>query len=369
MVLEKIIQKELEKSPVLKALFCSSPEYILIFDSNGKIQSINSKMKEFIEDNPSLSFSSLDEMENQCEINVLNNRCKTSEFCSNCMFQKVIAEVKKDKVPIFNKEGFLNVKLEGIVKKVSIIMNIYPFEHIGEEYIVFSFRDIENIKEYEKKRINDLKKLSLIGESVAAIVHDIKNPLTGLFGYLELMKIKGNTNDFIPRMEGALEIIRTTLEDVLSLASEDEELMLDRRYEDIREMIMDVVNLLRIEHITHIDIKGRTVAYIDRVKFHNVLWNIIKNAYESLDDENDEIEIKIFRDGNFIDIEVKDTGKGIAEEHKSELFKPGKTFGKYNGTGFGLVNAKRIVEAHRGTITFSSKVGEGTSFFIKIPTD
>ena len=69
----------------------------------------------------------------------------------------------------------------------------------------------------------------------------------------------------------------------------------------------------------------------------------------------------------FIIVEILDNGKGIAEEHKSELFKPGKTFGKYNGTGFGLVNAKRIVEAHGGQIGFESELGVGTKFFVKIP--
>ena len=213
----------------------------------------------------------------------------------------------------------------------------------------------------------NFKKLSLIGESVASIVHDLKNPLTGLFGYLELMKIKENKMELIPKMEGALEIIRTTLEDILGLTIEGEDIVLERKYEDIREMVMDIVRLLRIEEITRLDIKGKTVAYVDKIKFHNVFWNIIKNAYEALDDDTDEIEIKIYKEDMFIIVEILDNGKGIAEEHKSELFKPGKTFGKYNGTGFGLVNAKRIVEAHGGQIGFESELGVGTKFFVKIP--
>ena len=276
-------------------------------------------------------------------------------------------EVKKEQEPIYNREGFLNIKIDGRVERISIILNVYPFNYEGEDYTIFSFRDIEKIKEYERKRINDFKKLSLIGESVASIVHDLKNPLTGLFGYLELMKIKENKMELIPKMEGALEIIRTTLEDILGLTIEGEDIVLERKYEDIREMVMDIVRLLRIEEITRLDIKGKTVAYIDKIKFHNVFWNIIKNAYEALDDDTDEIEIKIYKEDMFIIVEILDNGKGIAEEHKNELFKPGKTFGKYNGTGFGLVNAKRIVEAHGGQIGFESELGVGTKFFVKIP--
>lgn len=366
MKLDKIIYEALDNNPILKALICSTPEYTLIFDVEGKVQSINTRMKEFIKNNPSISFSTADG-EGLCEMNILDNKCSIATPCGNCLFQNVISEVKETKEPIHNREGFLNVKIDGVTERISIILNVYPFEYENESYIIFSFRDIEKIKEYERKRIDDYKKLSLIGESVASIVHDLKNPLTGLFGYLELMKIKENKIELIPKMEGALEIIRTTLEDILGLTQEGEEIILDRKYEDIKEMVIDIVRLLRIEDITHIDIKGKTVAYIDKIKFHNVFWNIIKNAYEALDDDTDEIEIKIHKEDKLIIVEISDNGKGIAEEHKKELFKPGKTFGKYNGTGFGLVNAKRIVEAHGGKIEFESELGKGTRFFVKIP--
>ena len=88
---------------------------------------------------------------------------------------------------------------------------------------------------------------------------------------------------------------------------------------------------------------------------------------QSTDDFRKKYNIKIYKEDMFIIVEILDNGKSIAEEHKSELFKPGKTFGKYNGTGFGLVNAKRIVEAHGGQIGFESELGVGTKFFVKIP--
>lgn len=370
MKLDKIISEELEKSPILKALTLATPEYIIIFDYNGKVQAMNTKMENFIKNNPKLSFSTIDEKENFCNKNIFEDRCDFLDLCSNCLFQKAISDVKENEIPIYNREGFLNIFIDGKSKKISIILNVYPFEYEKNEYFIFSFRDIENIKEYEKKRINDLKKLSIIGESVASIVHDLKNPLTGLFGYLELMKVKEDKTALMPKMENALEIIRTTLEDIMSLTSEDEEINLDRRYEDIREMVVDVVNLLRLEEITHIDIKGKTIAYIDKVKFHNVLWNLIKNASEALNDEDeDEIQIKIYKEEKYTVVEINDTGKGIEEEHKEQLFKVGKTFGKNNGTGFGLVNAKKIVEAHGGSISFISQKGQGTSFLVKIPND
>ena len=81
------------------------------------------------------------------------------------------------------------------------------------------------------------------------------------------------------------------------------------------------------------------------------------------------IKISIIEIEDMLEIVVEDNGKGIAEENKKEIFKPGKTFGKHNGTGFGLVNAKRIVEAHKGQIYFESVEGKGTKFFIVIKKD
>lgn len=370
MSLKNYMQEELEKSPILKALICASSEYIMIFDESGKIEYLNGKMKGFLKENPKISFSNIDTEENFCEIDLEGNKGNLEEISNYCTPKHTLDDVTKNESTISNKEGFLKIILDGKPKKISIIINIYSFIYNEQEYTIFSFRDIETIKQIERKRIADLKKLSTIGESVAAIVHDLKNPLTGLIGYLELLKIKENKEDFIPKMEGALERIRTTLEDILCLTGEEEELILDREFEDIREIVVDVVRLLNIEEITHIDIKGKSVVYIDRNKFHNVIWNLVKNANESLNDEDeeaDEIEIKVYKSLKNLIIEIKDNGKGIPDEHKNQLFKAGKTFGKHNGTGFGLVNVKKIVEAHGGTIDFESEIGLGTKFFIKIP--
>ena len=68
-----------------------------------------------------------------------------------------------------------------------------------------------------------------------------------------------------------------------------------------------------------------------------------------------------------VDINVHDTGIGIAEEMKDELFTP-LTTGKAKGTGLGLAVVKRIVDAHGGTISFESQEGKGTTFMVTLPS-
>jgi two-component system, sporulation sensor kinase E len=202
---------------------------------------------------------------------------------------------------------------------------------------------------------------------VSTIVHDLKNPLTGLMGYMELLKLKGYEDEMLVRMEGALERIRTMLEDILSLTAGEDELILNKEWHDLREIVMEVVRLLDIEEETHIDIRWKTLVYIDKSKMHNVIWNVLKNAVEAINKEKGEIDIKIYKKNKIINLEIKDNGKGIKKENQSKIFELGKTFDKHNGTGFGLASARKTVKAHEGTIDFISEEGVGTTFFIKIP--
>lgn len=367
MKLERKIDEELEKSPLLKALIESMPEMLIVFNKNGKLKATNRRMKEFLATYPHISFSTKQDRGIICDMNLVEERCKAEKGCSQCFLQRVITEVLESREAKYNQEGYLHINIEGINKKIDIIQSVYPFDFEGETYIIFSFRDIEDIRKYERKRIRDLKKLSLIGESVSTIVHDLKNPLTGLIGYLELLKLKKGNDEIIGKMEGAVERIKTMLEDILSLTKGDDEIYLEKSWEDIRELVLEVVRLLGIEEETHIDIRGKTLVYIDKIKIHNVLWNLIKNATEAIDKEMGEIDIKIYKRNKKLCIEVKDNGKGIKKEHQKEIFKPGKTFEKHNGTGFGLTSAKKIVETHDGSIEFESEEGVGTTFFLKIP--
>lgn len=365
--IRKKMEEETERSPLLKALIESMPEMIFIFDKDGKLKYLNKRMKEFLKENPHVSFSSKGSKDVFCDYSIMEEKCKGSSMCEYCFLQKAISEIKDYGKPVYNREGTLHINIEGENKKISIIQNIYPFDYGGGSYVIFSFRDIEDIRRYERRRIKNMKKLSIIGESVSTIVHDLKNPLTGLLGYIELMKLKGYEEDMINRMEGALERIRTMLEDILSLTSGDDEIILNKEWLDLREIVLEVVRLLDVEEETHIDIRGKTQIYIDKVKIHNVIWNVVKNAVEAIDKENGEIDIKIYKKNKIMNLEIKDNGKGIKKENQEDIFKPGKTFDKHNGTGFGLASARRTIKAHEGTIDFASLEGEGTTFFIKIP--
>jgi signal transduction histidine kinase len=110
---------------------------------------------------------------------------------------------------------------------------------------------------------------------------------------------------------------------------------------------------------------GYTWAHVDIVKIRRVLDNLIRNACEAISGPGT-VTVKADRIGGNLEIEVSDTGVGISNEFMPNLFQTFKTT-KKRSLGLGLAYSKKAVEAHGGTITVESKVGEGTKFTVRLP--
>ncbi|MFQ7288503.1 MAG: two-component system sensor histidine kinase NtrB [Lacrimispora saccharolytica] len=104
---------------------------------------------------------------------------------------------------------------------------------------------------------------------------------------------------------------------------------------------------------------------IDKIKFQQLISNLIRNAAESMPDGGT-IHIRLSCDGDFVTIKVEDTGCGIPEEYLPTLFDLFVTH-KKNGTGLGLAICREIVTAHHGSISAQSVPGEGTTFTVMLP--
>jgi signal transduction histidine kinase len=106
-------------------------------------------------------------------------------------------------------------------------------------------------------------------------------------------------------------------------------------------------------------------ASVDEDRLRQVIWNLLKNAVDSLKGEG-AISVNAWLDENYAFIEISDTGDGIREQDIERIFYPFYTT-KKEGTGLGLAIAYRIVDEHHGNIDVKSVEGEGTTFVIDIP--
>src|SRR5690606_31333250 len=110
------------------------------------------------------------------------------------------------------------------------------------------------------------------------------------------------------------------------------------------------------------------VAVFDRTQLIRVITNLVKNAIQSIpeEQENKSVEVIVYRENSEVKIEVVDNGKGISEENKDRIFEP-KFTTKTSGMGLGLAIIKNIIENYNGTITFESQVNKGTTFYVSFP--
>ena len=270
-----------------------------------------------------------------------------------------------DKVIRRNREGVLRVKIDGKEEELNVLMNILPFHFENEEYVIVTIRNIEKMKRYEKQRMEYMEKLSSIGAMASTVVHDLKNPLTGIIGYLSLLKKKDGSRkneSFFEGIERSINKMNYMLEDIMSMATGNLEMNLNLEDVGLKSFLENFLNEYSYRHKIILDIDENISIKADRFRLYNIFWNLIKNADEATFDKDEKIEVYAQDNGETVLVFVKDHGNGIPEEFKEDVFSIGKTRGKNNGRGFGLASVKKIVEAHGGNISFKSTEGVGTVF-------
>ncbi|MBO0993800.1 ATP-binding protein [Bacillus sp. SD088] len=227
-------------------------------------------------------------------------------------------------------------------------------------------RDITELKE-KNNQIKQLDQLGAIGQMAAGIAHEIKNPLTTIKGFVQLLseKTKGEYSDIIL---SELERIEFIMSEILLLAKPQTNISFKK--ENLNHIIQEVISFMKPEATIHDVVLKRNLAPIPAVsceakQIKQVLINIIKNAIEAMPDGGN-IRIKTYYSDGFIRMDILDSGKGVSQERLEKLKEPFYT-DKEKGTGLGLMICYKLIEDHHGTIHFTSEEGKGTCVHIKLP--
>jgi signal transduction histidine kinase/putative methionine-R-sulfoxide reductase with GAF domain len=224
-----------------------------------------------------------------------------------------------------------------------------------------------NQEEQERDR-----RLATVGRLMAGVLHDIRSPITVISGYAELLAQKVDNEEgeaYIDGLNRAVSRIISMAEEIIAFSRGERDLLLAAHdtQDLIQQFIKEIEPVLERNHITlksHIRTSGNLL--VDREKLLRVFHNIALNAVESMVKDGN-LTIEVDRVGDHIEFGISDTGPGIPDEIRGSLFRSFVTHGKRQGTGLGLAVSREIVEAHGGTISFTTVTGRGTTFFIRIP--
>jgi two-component system, sporulation sensor kinase E len=276
--------------------------------------------------------------------------------------QKVIKRVQKQNK--LNNTTVLHFK-DGRKKYIefSTKLNLISGMHLT------AFKDVtEKLEMQEQLRKSDT--LNVVGELAAGIAHEIRNPMTALKGFIQLLQgsVKEDFSTYFSVINSELNRIESIITEFLILAKPQATQYLQK---DINVIIQETVDLLRaqalLQNVVINPIKKQPIfLYCESNQLKQVLINIIKNALEAMPTGGNIAIQSILWKEEFVKISIKDEGCGISEEKIKKLGEPFYTT-KDRGTGLGLMVSYKIIEEHHGWIEVESEINQGTTFHIYLP--
>jgi len=231
-------------------------------------------------------------------------------------------------------------------------------------------RDLTDLKRMQDQMLQS-KSFAAIGEMAALLAHEIKNPLAGISGAIEVLRESMKPGDQRREvMEAVLGQVKRLDHSVRQLLMLSKPWKPEKQLCDLRELVQNLSSSAKEQKtFAQVDFVFKGVKSsklsVDPSFLEQVLWNLLHNAVEAMS-EGGEICYRFGQGSGFATIIVADTGCGIPPEIQDQLFRPFFTT-KTRGTGLGLPICKKIMEAHAGSITLSSEVDRGTEVTLRFP--
>lgn len=338
-----------QKEQLYDSLFNNNIDGILVLDLYANIIDANPAMEK-------ISGYSVDELKNLDLIShIVEGDIEKKLYHWNEALQ---GKPQEHGLSIINKAG----------KKLTLVVKIIPIRNGNQTVGAFEIiKDVTEAKRMEMM-MHQSDKLSLVGELAAGVAHEIRNPLTTLKGFLDILEPEINST-YAQLMQSELERINIIVNEFLFLAKPKE---VDFKPNSIKKIINNVIlllepqsNLKNIQLASYIN-DNEIDINCDENQLKQVFINILKNAMESMPNGGN-VHVKINTYNDHISIQFKDEGCGIPEEHLERLGEPFYTT-KADGTGLGLLITKKIIQNHNGQLIVKSEVDKGTLVEILLPT-
>jgi signal transduction histidine kinase len=227
----------------------------------------------------------------------------------------------------------------------------------------------------KEERINQ-NRLASIGQMLSGVLHDLKTPMTIVSGYAQLMAQIDEAeqrSQYVEQILKQFDQMSAMTREVLAFARGESNVLIRKVF--LHKFLAEVEAHLKHEFAgkdvaLQLEATFRGAAYFDEQKMLRVIHNIARNAAQAMPNGGS-FRIATRTENENLVFEFGDSGTGIPAEMEGRLFELFATSGKKDGTGLGLAIVKKIVDEHRGTITYESRrdANSGTTFFIRLPLE
>lgn len=254
-------------------------------------------------------------------------------------------------------------------KKIELVSNSYEIDRLVKSYNFM----IDELEESANK-LAQSEREEAWREMAKQVAHEIKNPLTPMRLTVQSFQRKFDATDpnvtqkiddysktLIQQID-TMSAVASAFSNFASMPAQQNETL---NVVDIVELTLDIFNE---EFIQFESDSEEIITKIDRTQLIRIVTNLVKNAIQSIPDEqeNKQIIVSVKKEENNALISVADNGIGIETNDFNRIFEP-KFTTKTSGMGLGLAIIKNIIENYNGTITFESKKGKGTTFLVTLP--
>jgi len=248
---------------------------------------------------------------------------------------------------------------------------IVPFlDERGKPYQYMAIRYEITDRKRSEERLREQEALARLGQMAAVVAHEVKNPIAGIRGALQVIgsRMAAGTRDkpIIGEIIARLDALNGIVQDLLVFARPRE---LRVEPTDLQALIVRTVDHLKRDpslQALAINVADQgAVVNVDAEQLQLAVQNVLMNAAQAMNGTG-AIRVGIARDGGSWTISVADTGPGMPPEVKAKVFEPFFTT-RSRGTGLGLPIARRVVEAHGGTIAVDTPASGGTVVSMSLP--
>jgi len=239
--------------------------------------------------------------------------------------------------------------------------------------VLLLFRDLSEIK-HLKEEVARSQRLASIGRLAAGVAHEIRNPLSSIKGFATYFKERYKNIPEDQKIAGIMiqevDRLNRVITQLLEFARPPQ---IQKKRTNLVGLTMESIQMVeqdaekRSVEISFQATNEQLVAYVDPDRIKQVLLNLYLNSLEAMEGGGTlSVSISLDTDGDYVLIQVRDSGKGIADTDLPHVFEPYFTT-KPSGTGLGLAIAHKIVESHGGDLRVFSEKGKGTEVIVRLP--